>query len=478
MKKSIQVLLALVLCLAMVFSMVACTKEAEKPTPTEAGTETETEPETETETEPEVVEKEAEVGVSYEPVTVDGVDYCGTIKIGTVSCEAGAYASVGGPYSGFLRLYIAYINKVLGGVAHGADGLGYYLDWYHYDEGGDGALGATYVQTLVEDDQVFSMVGNLGTWIIVAAQEYIVESGVPEVYWGTGSSFQYYAAAEGNQRFTYPVQPIYTTEGRIIYLRAKNMPTYNENVTEVKKIGVLYSSTDDGVSSKAGIEEQASYDTDANKPEIVYVQVNSTVADELTSQIQQVEDCDVIVASCNQTYFKAIYTAMSANATVWGKPIISEYVNIAPTTVPDAGRTEGASPIYGGAWVILDQSAESRQVEDFVRFSEICDWGVENGDIDADSAAQWKISAYAMSSFIAMDVFMTGLNRLADQSITRENFNTAMESEPIAVPISGYVDYANGARVGLDRMSFVMFDAGVNTFVSVDPMKTIEDLLG
>ena len=77
-----------------------------------------------------------------------------------------------------------------------------------------------------------------------------------------------------------------------------------------------------------------------------------------------------------------------------------------------------------------------------------------------------------------MDVFMTGLNRLADQSITRENFNTAMESAPIEVPISGYVDYADGARVGLDRMSFVQFDAAQNTFVSVDPMKTIVDLLG
>lgn len=449
MKKLVRALIAIVLCLVLVLSLCACDSK-----------------------------KEAETGVSYEAVTKNGVDYAGTIKLGTVSCEAGAYAAVGGPYSGFLRLYIKYINEELGGIAKGKDGKGYFIDWYHYDEGCDGALGAQYVQTLVEDDQVFAMVGNLGTWIIVAAQDYIVESGVPEVYWGTGSSYQYYEAAEGNEKFTYPVQPIYTNEGRIIYLRAKNMPTYDDRVTAVKKIGVLYSSTDDGVSSKAGIEAQAALDTAADKPQITYVQINSAVADELTSQIQQIQDCDVIVASCNQTYFKAIYTAMSNNATIWGKPIITEYVNIAPTTIPDVGRTEGASKVYGGAWVIIDDSADSRQAADFKRFSDICDWGVAKGDITADTAAQWKISAFAMSSFIAMDVFMNGMDRLADKSITREEFNTAMESAPIAVPISGYVDYANGARVGLDRMSFVVFDPAQNTFVNIDTMKTIDSLLG
>jgi len=189
----------------------------------------------------------AETGVDTNPVEKDGVKYKGTVKIGSVMCEAGAYAGVGVPYSQFYKLFVKYINEVMGGVAKGADGVGYYLDHVSYDDQSEGPLAKTYIEKLVEDDEVFSMVGNLGTWIIAATQDYIVESGVPSVYWGTGSALQYYLPAEGNQRFTFPVQPIYITEGRIMLLRAVNLPAIaDSNVAEVKKVGLIYSADDVG----------------------------------------------------------------------------------------------------------------------------------------------------------------------------------------------------------------------------------------
>ncbi|NLD34733.1 MAG: ABC transporter substrate-binding protein, partial [Clostridiales bacterium] len=181
----------------------------------------------------------AETGVDTKAFEKDGVQYKGTVKIGSVMCETGAVASVGVPYSQFYKLYVKYVNEVLGGVAKGADGVGYYLDHISYDDGTDGAQGRIYMQKLVEDDQVFSLVGNLGTWNIGSSQDYIVEEGIPSVYWGTGSALQYYLPAEGNQRFTFPVQPIYITEGRIMLLRAMNMASIADSgVTDVKKIGV------------------------------------------------------------------------------------------------------------------------------------------------------------------------------------------------------------------------------------------------
>ena len=177
----------------------------------------------------------AETGVDTNPVEKEGVQYKGTVKIGSVMCETGAVASVGIPYSQFYKLFVRYINEVWGGVAKGADGVGYYLDHTSYDDGTDGAQGFIYMQKLIDDDQVFSLVGNLGTWNIASSQNYIVESGIPSVYWGTGSALQYYLPAEGNQRYTFPVQPIYITEGRIMLLRALNMPAIaDSNVAEVK----------------------------------------------------------------------------------------------------------------------------------------------------------------------------------------------------------------------------------------------------
>lgn len=448
MKKIVKTLVVVVLCLTLVLSMSACAPK-----------------------------KEAATGVSLKAFSENGKDYLGSVKIGTVSCEAGPYASVGVPYTGFMRLYVDYINQVKGGLGV-KDGKGYKLDWKHYDEAGDGAVGAQYVQTLVEDDQVFAMCGNLGTWILVAAQDYIIESGVPSVYWGTGASAQVTEKATDNRKFTYPVQPMYGNEGRILYLRAKNMPKFEEGLT-VNKIGVLHSSTDDGLASIAGIKAQAEKDNSANKPTVVYVQVNSADPNELTSQIQQVQDCDVIIASCNQTYFKGIYTAMSTNPTIWGKPVLTEYVNIAPTTVPDCGREEGASNIYGGAWVILDDTADDRQIKDFERFCEICQWGIDNGKISQTDYDGWVISAYAMSSFIALDVLQEGFKRMVDAGMdfTAENLNTAFESAPVDVSISGGLQFANGERTGLDRMSFVKWDRSVNNFVAIDPMRTMTELM-
>ena len=114
----------------------------------------------------------AENGVDTKPVEHNGVQYKGTVKIGSVMCETGAVASVGVPYSQFYKLFVKYVNEVMGGVAKGADGVGYYLDHTAYDDGTDGAQGLIYMQKLVEDDKVFALVGNLGTWNIASARQH------------------------------------------------------------------------------------------------------------------------------------------------------------------------------------------------------------------------------------------------------------------------------------------------------------------
>ena len=426
----------------------------------------------------------AETGVDTKAIEKDGVNFKGTIKIGSVMCEAGAYAGVGVPYSQFYKLFVKYINEVMGGVAKGADGVGYYLDHVSYDDQSEGPLAKTYIEKLVEDDEVFSMVGNLGTWIIAATQDYIVESGVPSVYWGTGSALQYYLPAEGNQRFTFPVQPIYITEGRIMLLRAINLPGIADSgVESVKKVGLIYSADDVGNQILQGVNMQMEAVEEAKRPEILGVQVNTTVADELTSQVAQLAGADVVVIGGNPPYFNGIYTAMQQNPETRGIPVIVSYVNVAPTFVPAVANEADAGDIYGGAWVVIDPAAQTeRQAADIAEFLNVLNWGKEKGYITEEAAAAYSISAYSMSSYIAVNVFMEGINRLADKDITRDAFLEAMESERINVPISGGVDYSNAQRIGLDGMAFAKYvknytDAATS-FITVDGMKSIAELLG
>jgi len=427
----------------------------------------------------------AEVGVNTNPVEHEGVQFKGTVKIGSVMCETGAVASVGVPYSQFYKLFVKYVNEVWGGVAKGEDGLGYYLDHTSYDDGSDGAQGFIYMQKLIDDDQVFALVGNLGTWNIASSQNYIVESGIPSVYWGTGSALQYYLPAEGNERFTFPVQPIYITEGRIMLLRAMNMPGIADSgVSEVKKVGVIYSADDSGTQIYDGAVLQYDLIPEDRRPEMVYVKVNTQVADEMTSQVAQLEGCDVVIIGGLQAYFNPVYTAMQNNPATRGIPTIASYVNVALTNIPvDVAAQPDTGDIYGGAWVVIDAEAQTeRQASEITELLEVLAWGVEKGYLSQEDHDAFMGSAYSMTSYIAVKVFMEGISRLADQEITRDNFLEAMESDRINVPISGGVDYSEGQRIGLDGMAFAKFNKdytdAFDAFFTVDGMKSIAELLG
>jgi len=404
------------------------------------------------------------------------------IKIGAVITSTGGFAFVGQPYGNFYKAYVEYINANADDYADALNGKT--LKPIIYDEGGDGNVGKTYIEKLINDDKVFALVGVLGTWNVVAAKTVLEEAKVPSVYFGTGTSAQMFEPAYGYQRYMMGVQPLYKTEGRLMYLRSL---TEFEGVT---KIGVVHTSSDDGASLKAGIEYQASLDTRANKPQIIYQQVTTTVASEMSQQIEAVKDCDVIIAAANQATFKGIYQAAQLNATSKGTPVLTTYVNIAPTAIPDeAVTTAGASDIYGAAWVVFNEVEGSsdeadRRLSDYEEFLAVVDANI-GGHIPAAEKEAYKLSAYAMSSFIAIRMFMEGLKRVNAQEmeLTAANYVMAMEQGKIPVAISGSVNYEGGQRIGLDSLSFVKYVkpatgtvAAAGSFVEEAPMKSIDDL--
>jgi ABC-type branched-subunit amino acid transport system substrate-binding protein len=404
----------------------------------------------------------------------------GDIHIGATVCSEGAYAAVGVPYGNFYKVYVDYVNQApeYQNILKGKK-----IKLTMYDDKGDGAQGKTYIEKLINDDKVFALVAILGTWNVIAAKNELETCGIPSVYFGTGSSAQMFEPATGSQRFMMGVQPLYKTEGRLMYLRAVT------NFQNVKKIGVVYSTADDGMSLKAGIEDQAALDRRTGKPEIVYQSISSQDAASISSQIIAVQDADVIIAAGNQAYFKAVYSAAYSNTTAQPKPVITSYVNASPTNIPAEAVVPGAGGIYSAAWVVYAEDASespeaARRQKDYAEYCKIVDWDTKY--IPASEKQAYKVNAYAMSSYIALKHFLVGIERLnnSGKPLTAQNYLDAMESARIPIAISGGVNYAGGSRIGLDSLAFIKYQppaAGLTaengTFVDVDAMASIDELI-
>jgi ABC-type branched-subunit amino acid transport system substrate-binding protein len=403
------------------------------------------------------------------------------IHVGSVICSEGAYAIVGLPYGAFYKVFFDYINQ----APEYQDMLnGKTIKYTVYDDKGDGTAGKNLIERLIYDNKVDALVGILGTWNVVAAKDLLGSAGIPAVYFGTGTSAQVFEPAVGKQRYMMGVQPNYITEGRLMYLRAA------ASFGSVKTIGVVHSTGDDGISFKAGIEKQAGLDTRDNRPQVVYQSISTADAASIASQITAIQNCDVIIAAGNQAYFKAIYSAAFANSFTRSKPVISTYANAAPTVVPPEAVTPGAGEIYCGSWIPLGEiDAENpeaqRRLKDVNEYVKVIDWAVSKGKIPKSQQKAYYVNAFSTSSYIAVKMFLTGLERLraAGKPFTAENYLEVMESKRCPVALSGSVDFGNGQRIGLDTLSLVKYqvpnskDPAEGYFVEVEPMASIDELI-
>ena len=134
------------------------------------------------------------------------------ILIGNSAAVSGAYAPVGVPFIAGIQAYLDMVN--------GAGGIGgRKITFIHYDDEFDPVKGKSYLQQLVEDDKVFAIVGHFGTPVVSATINDLKAYGIPSVYFATGIGQLYAEKATTNEEGynIFPVQPIYTTEGQIMY---------------------------------------------------------------------------------------------------------------------------------------------------------------------------------------------------------------------------------------------------------------------
>ena len=378
------------------------------------------------------------------------------VLVGNSAATSGGLAFVGLPFVAGIEAYFAMVNED-GGVN------GRQIEFVHYDDEFNGATGLTYAERLVEDDEIFAFVGHFGTPIIGATETYLEGVGIPRVYYATGVGTLYNAAATGNERASFPVQPLYPAEGQVMVARAVG----DFNAT---KIGVIYSNDDSGTSMLEGIEIEATN----QGVTIVKQEVEYAATDLSAAALAIVEaDVDFIIVAANQASAATAIKALEVAGN--DKDCITSYVNASPAFGALIAEVNDSFDVYAGAWVdffeadgVTPSAAYNLYVAEMTEFN-----------------PDYVASVYAMTGWIAASFFVEGLERVGEDTLTWDSFIDAMESAPIQNPFGGFLDYSNGSRVGTQSMALTMLTVIPATdttdeaysWVVTQPIESIEDIL-
>ena len=377
-----------------------------------------------------------------------------TVKIGNTAATTGIFAGVGVPFNYGLEAYLWYYSTVVD--------TSYKFEFVHYDDEFTAEKGLTYTKQLVEQDKIFALVGHFGTNTIEATADYIVETGIPMAYAATGVSALYNPKADGYERAIMPVQPIYNTEGRSLLATAV-APTTDGIGLGGKKIGVVSTTDDAGMSILAGIQEEAKILGIKN---IEYQSVDAASGTDYSAAVNALKKagCDVVIIAANQAPFSAIATQfISSNYD--NVKILTSYVSANGATMgalAAAGVMTDTRKCYAGAWLdIIDKEGVYGFSADYWTFATIMNSYEQHLKNDATAVSAYGANSYAMAGYIAGVYFCEGLTRVkkAGTELNWKNYIEAMESEGVTIPMTKgvQIDLSKGQRLGITALSLTEY---------------------
>jgi len=369
------------------------------------------------------------------------------VLVGNTAATSGPLAFVGVPFKAGMDAYFDMINAE-GGIA------GRTIEYIQKDDEFNAALGLSYTQELVEDEEVFALVGHFGTPTVSATREYLNQIGIPRVYYATGVSSLFNLNATGGERSSFPVQPIFDAEGEVMIARAiKDL--------EAERVGVIYSNADDGRGMLRGIQLRAG---ELGVPLASVVQVAPDADDMSTAaQIMLAAEVDVVIVAANQVPAATAIRALNdAGSTI---PVITSYVNADATWLTGIADVVGNFEIYGNAWIDIFES-DGSPTADYEFFAETI-------------GEEYEANAFAFAGWIAAATFVEGLRRVGEDPLTWESYINAMEEAPVELPFGVVVDYAGGRRVGTQAMAMLKAasDGDQVLWITERPIETINDIL-
>lgn len=366
------------------------------------------------------------------------------VLIANCAATSGAFAPVGVPFIAGIQAYLDEVND-----AGGIDGRT--IRFLHQDDEFDPVKGKACLSTMVEDEEVFSIVGHFGTPVVGATLEDLKDYGIPAVYFATGIGQLYSDNATGRDRGIMPVQPIYVTEGQIMVARAVGD-------FGAEKLGIIYTNDDAGKDLLEGAKIKAA----ELNIELVEAQV-APGTDDASSAVTLIKEADVdfIIGGAIQATIPTIIKELAAQSV--NVDVITTYVNVAPVIAESfMADIAGKFDVYGNGWV----SFEGERAETLAEFGA--------------ALPEYADNAFAMTGWIAAHFFTEGLRRLeGEEVVTWEKFMDAMEEAPIQNPFGGVIDFGNGVRAGTQEMNLSKVNPDEPTrWEVVDGLRSMDDLLG
>lgn len=439
----------------------------------------------------------------YDGTEVQGVTE-DKIYIGTTAATSGDFATVGTPF-------LVGMNAALKVYNDNGGFNGKTIEIVHYDDGFNAEQGLTYTKKLVEEDQVFALVGHFGTPTVGATLDYITtESGIPMVYAATGISGLYNEDAEGYEKAVMSVQPIYNTEGRVLLARAAASTDNNMGLGGTT-IGVISTTDEAGVGMLEGIKRQAEEIDGIN---IKYVTTEATTGTNHASAVNtlKAEGCDVVIVAANQAPFKEIMhymrdggldnvkvitsyvsadaamlteLAVDGSITATREVYTTAWLDITSATYLYAPATDNATGAY--LWACYKALAASIYDAGVFGFSEeywaaaeaICAYDLSVNGATSATAFTNSFNSYALAGYIAATMFIEGLERVDEsgKELTWLNYIDAMESAPVDVPMGGEVDLANGSRLGIEELALNKYDLATAQLTTYSGITGLDEVM-
>ncbi|KAF0197027.1 MAG: ABC transporter ligand-binding protein [Bacillota bacterium] len=373
------------------------------------------------------------VGCSASVKTSQGVTATG-ITVGTPLAVSGPFATVGIPFLDGITSYFKMINDQ-GGVN------GRMISLVTHDHEMNVEKGKAAVDKMLNDTKVFALVGHFGTPVVNATIGDIKVKGTPAVYFATGTGTLYNEKATGNDRVLFPVQPIYPMEGRI-------QAAYAHYYFGAKNVGIIYTNDDAGKDLLGGIKKEA-----ATLGMAVVAESLQPGSTDATSAVLKMttENVDMIIYAGMQATYKAVVTAMETQGFI--KPLLMSYINADPVRRADTlsnAPSVLAAGIYTTGWVKFS----AMETAPFKTFETA---------MKANNKESSVIIGHAWAGWTAAHIFVEGLKRVPKNELNWEKFLDAMENGQFQTPFGGTVNYANGARLGVQQLNLARMSASSAT---------------
>jgi ABC-type branched-subunit amino acid transport system substrate-binding protein len=253
-----------------------------------------------------------EEGGSTPPPNVPGITPT-EIIIGAHSPLSGAYGAVYAMIPKAQEAYYKYVNDTQGGVC------GRKIVFKVEDDGYDPAKALEVTKKLVEQDNVFAIIGALGDHPHSGVWEYLNAKGVPDLLVSAGAH-QYGADPKGHP-WTVQMLSDYRYEGL-------GYGQYISNELPGKKVGILYENQPFGLDGLAGLKNGL----DPGTNELVSEQSYETTDISVRSQISNMKSAGAEVVVLYATPGFTAQAVKEADRMGWHPQWVMSYVNSDPTT--------------------------------------------------------------------------------------------------------------------------------------------------